>query len=434
MVDIYGADFSEVLDLNLESKSKFYELMGETGRTIIPVELEQDAEALDHLVAKFTRSLGFTLYNEINNGFSFEEIVENKLNSNKYLEKYDLTLGAGMKFSKALMKIMEKMKYAHAQRDRVISDYSLVLNEKKLKGALVLSVNPIDFLTMSWSDTWSSCLSAGGEYESGTLGYAVDETTVLAFFISSKDTDELLANRYVNKKWRKILIVSQEGEEAILTSRGYPYNSPMLSDAAVQELSALLFESSMVKYDYEKVYTRIKTVMGSGAPGYSDIGLRNQIYVYSTIEDLDSEKYKDSQDKIVFKFSQRYRCVHCLGNDADAESFACIDCGGYDVCEDCDDAIPREGGYYTAYGYMVCECCMENDYAFAENDDELYRMEDLTYINSSDSFVTDRYARANCDECKSCKETFETDDLVDTEKGVFCDDCVGEATAEEEII
>lgn len=435
--DMMNADFTQLLKENLESKERFYKIMGSQGRVIIPVELEQEVEALNHLVSKFTRSLGITLYNEINTHFSYDEIVENRLTTEKTLTRYELTLGSGMKFTKALSKIMEKMKYSMAQREKVINDYSLVLNEKKLKGILVLSVNPIDFLTMSWSDNWSSCLSAGGEYESGTMSYAIDTDTVLAFFISSKDEEALKNNKYVNKKWRKMLILSdsmvedQEGRESILASKGYPYDGPMLTDEAVKHLSILLYERNMVKYEYEKVYNRVHTSLNG--PGYSDIGLRNKINVYSLCEDLEDEKHKEGV-KIRFIFGKAYDCIHCNSWSADAEAYACPDCGGYESCEDCGDAMPRESGYYTAYGYMICECCLDNDYAFAQNDDELYSVSDLTWIENGEYFVTDSYAAKNCVVCKECKETFELEDVTATEKGTFCDDCLDEAVAEEEEI
>lgn len=428
-IDMSVANFSDILESNKLSKSKFYEKM-EDGRLIIPVELEQDREALDHLISKFTRSLGFGLYNIVNDNFSYEEIVENRLSENKRIEKYDLDFGQGMKFSKAMMKLMEKMKYSHLNREKVINDYSLVLNEKKLKGILVLSVNPIDFLTMSWSDTWSSCLSAGGEYESGALAYAVDEDTVLAFFISSKDKEELVANRYVNKKWRKVLVTSnQEGKESVLASRGYPYDGPMLTDEAVKHLSILLYERNMVRYDYEKVYNRI--VASMSGPGYSDVGLRNQIYVYSVVEDLEDESHKTSE-RIRFRYGSSYNCIHCMYSEADVESFACVDCGGYEACEDCGDTISRDGGYYTAYGYMICESCLDNEYAFASDDDELYSLNDLTWLESAGEYVTDRYAKKNCDTCKECTDMFEKDEMTDTGKGFVCDDCKEEVEEEEE--
>lgn len=431
IVDMDRANFSEILNKNLESKEKFYELMDDTGRLIIPIELDQEEESLKHLVLKFTQTLGFTLYNEINNSFSFEEIVENKLNENKKIENYDLELGKGMKFSKALIKLMEKMKYPHDRRERVINDYSLTINEKKLKGTLVLSVNPIDFLTMSLSETWSSCLSPGGEYESGTMGYAVDSTTVIAFLISSKDADKLRANEYVNKKWRKILVVSdQEGQESILASRGYPYDGEMLTDEAIKHLSTLLFERNMVRYDYESIYNRVRVTMGSNAPGYSDVGLRNKINVYSVIEDLQDESHKDDP-KIKFVFSKAYLCIHCQGEYAGPEAYACDDCGGYDCCEDCGDSLARGEEYYTAHGYIICESCMDNSYAFANNDDELYHIDELTWVEAGDYYVTNDYAAKHCGLCKNCSDTFETEDLNLVGGDTLCDDCLEEKEDEE---
>ena len=44
--------------------------------------------------------------------------------------------------------------------------------------------------------------------------------------------------------------------------------------------------------------------------------------------------------------------------------------------------------------------------------------------------MTDRYAAKHCAECKECDDTFETDNMVATEKGLVCEDCVEEAEAD----
>lgn len=421
-VDTANLNFGPVLDLNLDSKSRFYEKMRD-GRLLIPIELEQDKDALEHLITKFNRSLGFTLYNTIDANFSVEEMAENKLSEDKVLEQYKLTLSSGMKFSKALIKMMEKMKYSNAQKEEIANRYSLVLNEKKLVGTLVLSVNPIDFLTMSWSDNWSSCLDAGGEYESGTMSYAIDETSIISFFISERDNENLLANNYVSKKWRKVFVISEDNT-SILASRGYPYDGEMLTNITAEHISKLFLDGKeLVKYEYEKVFSRVAAFLKQGAPGYSDVGLRNKINVYSSILNLDEEK----KGIVKFQFGSDYKCLHCGWDDAHAEGYACTSCGNYECCENCGDAIPHDTGYYTSYGYMVCDDCGNTDYAFADDDDEMYRIADLVYIESEDSYVTEYYAERNYFECNSCDEQKHIRELHELDdESCVCRSCLSE--------
>lgn len=412
-----GVNFTPILEKNIVVKQKFYEAFGPTGRKVLEVSLEKNTEDMESLVNDFMRSLGVKLYQLIKEYFSIEELSENILTENKSIKEYELELQKGMKFSKALLKITEKLKYSNLRKEETINKYSLVLNEKKVGGVLVLSVNPLDFYTMSWGTNWSTCLGAGGEFESGTMGLAVDSNSLISFFISSKDIEKLHSNLPVPKKWRKIFTLDKD-HTAFLANKGYPYDGNELTEISAIEIQRLFFSDSETvfnKYKYEEMFNRVRSY--KVGPGYSDVGLNRQIYVYAP-----KELSKDF--KVEFRFGEDFDCLHCQGGPAADEAFACMFCGDYDSCEDCGESIARDTGYWTAYSTLICERCCEDNYAWAEDDDELHHVENLAWIESSNIFITLDSAVS----CDSCSEYVHEDDAVNG----LCPSCHEEETKEKE--
>ena len=106
----------------------------------------------------------------------------------------------------------------------------------------VLSLNLIDYLTMSFGNNWSSChtidkenyreTSHGyeGAYSSGTMSYALDKTTMIAYFVDEKNVSHADRNRhhhygsdvpyYLRDKLHREVV--SYGEEKLYFARVYP--------------------------------------------------------------------------------------------------------------------------------------------------------------------------------------------------------------------
>lgn len=123
----------------------------------------------------------------------------------------------------------EDMKVFEEFRDRV----SLIRTVQDFDADVTLSINPIDYLSMSDNSCgWSSCMSMAskkGTCREGVLEYLNSETAIVAY-VKSK-------NSYLpgvpNKTWRQMVFCDLD-HECVMGSRQYPYECEGLAKAAIK--------------------------------------------------------------------------------------------------------------------------------------------------------------------------------------------------------
>ena len=72
--------------------------------------------------------------------------------------------------------------------DKVFAQYADLVSDIKRKMYFVISLNPLDYLTMSNGVSWKSCHNIyDGCYKGGTLSYMLDKTSIITFVVSSVD-------------------------------------------------------------------------------------------------------------------------------------------------------------------------------------------------------------------------------------------------------
>ena len=110
----------------------------------------------------------------------------------------------GCKILKALQKISSAFNISDFEDFRI--KHSQILNQRKIEGNLCLSINPLDYITMSDNDCgWDSCMSwvEDGEYKLGTVEM-MNSPCVLVAYLESEDSKYELPNgfRWSNRKGR----------------------------------------------------------------------------------------------------------------------------------------------------------------------------------------------------------------------------------------
>ena len=104
----------------------------------------------------------------------------------------------------------------------------------------VLSIHPIDFMTMSDNDcNWTSCMSWNdGEYSNGSVEM-MNSPFVVIGYTESEDKPECKRGGYSipNKSWRCLFYVSKE---LILSGKAYPYNNPTISGKGIELLQEMV--------------------------------------------------------------------------------------------------------------------------------------------------------------------------------------------------
>ncbi len=119
--------------------------------------------------------------------------------------------------------------------------HSLVLNQKKLRGNLCLSIHPMDYITMSDNDCgWQSCMQwmeEQGDYRLGTIEMMNSPYCVVAYVEAREDMGLWNGEaRWNSKRWRQLLMITPE---MLLGNKQYPYFSDDLQGAAMKWLRDL---------------------------------------------------------------------------------------------------------------------------------------------------------------------------------------------------
>ena len=107
----------------------------------------------------------------------------------------------GQKTSRLFNKVCDHFGLAEQQSGSVyqkqFSEYSDLVSGAKRQMKMILSVNPIDFLTMSFGNSWASCHTIdkanqrraegnySGAYCGGTLSYMLDSVTIIMYIVPS---------------------------------------------------------------------------------------------------------------------------------------------------------------------------------------------------------------------------------------------------------
>lgn len=115
-------------------------------------------------------------------------------------------------------------------------ELSKIIEQTKVKGRIVISIDPNDFLTMSFNQSgWQSCHTIAhggeardwGEFVGGIFSYIEDKHTAISFRHNGKKVEFPIGKAKIqdySKNWRELLYIDPK-TNAFVASRQYPsYN------------------------------------------------------------------------------------------------------------------------------------------------------------------------------------------------------------------
>ena len=142
----------------------------------------------------------------------------------------------GMKTSRAFNKICHHFKVDNTPLyNKEFAKYADMVSERKQKIKFFISVNPLDYLTMSFGVNWASCHtidrynrrgmpnSYSGGYCGGTMSYMLDSTSVITYV-----HNEMPENYETGKVYRNMFHMSESG--ILLQGRVYPQGNDGCTD------------------------------------------------------------------------------------------------------------------------------------------------------------------------------------------------------------
>ena len=182
---------------------------------------------------------------------SHKEILENRLQQDIYI--LDVKLRKGWRITRCFSELEADKKELQKQQDL----YSIFLQSLKVKGRLVLSIDPLDFITMSVSKSgWSSCHHPNNCYGTGGLAYMNDNASIIAYvetdepmvtYVIDTETKEKTTIKMPNKIWRQIVTINEDHSYA-LQLKQYPNSNKVFSQEVTKIIENLLMAEKGIEY------------------------------------------------------------------------------------------------------------------------------------------------------------------------------------------
>lgn len=152
-----------------------------------------------------------------------------EVNEPYHFRDFKCTIKNGMKTIRTIQKVLKATRYNHMELfEQWRNEVSLVQTSDIIQAKLVLSIHPIDFMTMSDNScNWSSCMSwsKNGCYHAGTLEMMNSNLVAVAYLESNSEyalhlneTGEVYP--IPNKSWRSLVFIHKD---IILCGKSYPY-------------------------------------------------------------------------------------------------------------------------------------------------------------------------------------------------------------------
>lgn len=112
-------------------------------------------------------------------------------------------------------KTVDKKYMTNVLYNKLFAEYADMVTDSKRKIKFFISVNPIDYLTMSVGRSWSSCHKLGNSYFGGTVSYMLDGVSIITFV-----HDDIPNNFMTDGKIYRNMFHYKDG--TLLQSRVYP--------------------------------------------------------------------------------------------------------------------------------------------------------------------------------------------------------------------
>lgn len=234
--------------------------------------------------------------------FSVSEIFNNKISgAHPKISEY-IPMKSGDRLSRVFSSAFNDPKF-----DIELSKF---IQEKEFSSNIHLSIDPMDFFTSSVTKhKWTSCHNViVGQYGVGSVAYAFDEGTIVAFASSGKlyEYDLLDEGKYLfqwnSKLWRQMVYMNYS-ENSMIFSREYPqdYRNNAIALAVRELLEKTISDFTQTpnvwvkKNNGAKKTNQYKVKGVSGAP-YDDIPSQQTVFVRNALNKMPKNPIVFGQD------------------------------------------------------------------------------------------------------------------------------------------
>lgn len=330
----------------------------------------------------------------------------------------------GQKTTKTVGKVMryygiDKL----AGYSREYAKYCDAINVIDITRHTVLSIHPVDYLTMSFGNSWASCHtidkenrrgmpdSYEGMYSSGTMSYMLDGSSFVLYTVDSKYEGNTF---YECDKINRCMFHAMN--ERIVQGRCYPQSEDG-NDGLYAQFRNLVQKVMSELWDIPNLWT-IKR--GSSMTSVIDnCGTHYPDYIHFSYCNM--SVFKDTNiphTNGVMKIGHKPICIECGNEHTTSDNINCCREYGH-VCPECGAIVDDE--YYTEINgeryHDDCVFLCEYHDRYEPNCERwghVYRYGDICH---------DAFEAYEFDTCEECDELYHVDDMHSTEGGYVCEYC-----------
>lgn len=240
-----------------KNKSHLYLAFGKKLKLEKEIELDFSGNSnyVKCLISNFYQEITQAKVKRFLKSCSNAEVIMNCLNRNVSFE--NMKFRAGDKISKCIGKILDLYDITPAEKDSVLIKFSMLIQSVKVKGSAVLSIDPVDYITMSENNSnWESCHSMSGCFRTGPFAYLQDSSTTISYVKPKDDCVFTYGDgktlTYSNKNWRQIVLFSKELKYATQL-RQYPYTSQANQSTVASIVMDVLNAKSGLNYQIHSI-------------------------------------------------------------------------------------------------------------------------------------------------------------------------------------
>lgn len=375
----------------------------------------------------------------------------------------DIRAREGQKMSRVVNKLCDYIGITKLpDYNREFAKYADAINPLQITRHTILSVNPLDYLTMSFGNSWASYHTIDkenkrdmsnnyhGMYSSGTVSYMLDSPSMVFYTVDAAYNG--------NDFWNEPKINRQMfhwGEDKLIQGRLYPQDNDNNAEGykpyreIVQKIMSELFDFPNYWTVSKGTENASKYVYSSGThyrdyESYSNCTLSrpkgNENEEFITVGHapicIECGEEHDTEDNINCCSSHIIcaDCGHVIDDEDDViwinnESY-CRDCVGY--CDCCNEYTRDDVTYIESEDRYVCDDCLSEYYEYCEECGNYYDIDNMTYVESEDASYCPDCLEDNFCTCEHCREIFRNRVMTTFDNDELCPDCLEEAKAEAE--
>lgn len=377
------------------------------------------------------------LNKHINNNEDLTKISDYLSTDNIYEELINNTVindqkAKGTKLSKYLSRMVQNptkqitiinnqsVTKTYTQRELFDINFSMLLQSIKVKSKLIISIDPIDYLTMSISgQSWKSCHNiVDGCHRAGTLSYMTDSCTAIAYIANKNFNWNNI--ELINKRWRQAVYIDINNKSAIF-SRQYPNNNEVTEKVVRNLIGNMLAQYHQIPSNWKINHDQDK-IEDCIADNQRNSLHYNDILKYSNVT-CSLIHLTDSFPELIL--GNEPICPCCGDSEVtESEELFCENCKTGIKCSCCDGRINENDVYYQN-GNPYCEECFNQEFSYCEECEEYVPNDEINNINNT--YVCDHCLEYHYTRCERCGEYFPNDEVTEgADSYDYCSACWNE--------